>query len=82
MEGVQIIPGLVIRLLPKCRDQGAKRGRAFDQFLRLGSKLVYVGKTGNIGFVMGVLRVSVGSIDFGDYIASYPDFPKAGILVS
>ena len=29
---------------------------------------------------MGVLRVSVGSIDFGDYIASYPDFPKAGIL--
>ena len=29
---------------------------------------------------MGVLRVSVGSIDFGNYIASYPDFPKAGIL--
>ena len=29
---------------------------------------------------MGVLLVSVGSIDFGDYIASYPDFPKAGIL--
>jgi adenine phosphoribosyltransferase len=24
--------------------------------------------------------VSVVSIDFGDYIASYPDFPKAGIL--
>jgi adenine phosphoribosyltransferase len=24
--------------------------------------------------------VSVGSIDFGDYIASYPDFPKTGIL--
>ena len=24
--------------------------------------------------------MSVGSIDFGDYIASYPDFPKAGIL--
>ena len=29
---------------------------------------------------MGVLRVSVGSVDFGDYIASYPNFPKAGIL--
>ena len=29
---------------------------------------------------MGVLRVLVGSTDFGDYIASYPDFPKAGIL--
>jgi adenine phosphoribosyltransferase len=29
---------------------------------------------------MGVLLVSVGSIDFGDYIASYPDFPKSGIL--
>jgi adenine phosphoribosyltransferase len=26
------------------------------------------------------LRMSVGSIDFGDYVASYPDFPKAGIL--
>ena len=26
------------------------------------------------------LRVLVGSTDFGDYIASYPDFPKAGIL--
>ena len=24
--------------------------------------------------------MSVGSIDFGDYIASYPDFPKTGIL--
>jgi adenine phosphoribosyltransferase len=24
--------------------------------------------------------VSVGSIDFGDYIVSYPDFPKTGIL--
>ena len=24
--------------------------------------------------------MSVGSIDFGDYIASYPEFPKAGIL--
>ena len=24
--------------------------------------------------------MSVGSIDFGDYIASYPDFPKNGIL--
>ena len=24
--------------------------------------------------------MSVGSIDFGNYIASYPDFPKAGIL--
>ena len=24
--------------------------------------------------------MSVGSIDFGDYIANYPDFPKAGIL--
>ena len=24
--------------------------------------------------------MSVGSIDFGDYIASYQDFPKAGIL--
>ena len=24
--------------------------------------------------------MAVGSIDFGDYIASYPDFPKAGIL--
>ena len=35
---------------------------------------------GNAGFVVGVVRVSVGSIDFGDYIASYPDFPKAGIL--
>ena len=43
-------------------------------------EIVYVGNTGNIGFVMGALRVSVGSIDFGDYIASYPDFPKAGIL--
>ena len=29
---------------------------------------------------MGVLRVSVGSVDFGNYIATYPDFPKAGIL--
>ena len=24
--------------------------------------------------------MSLGSIDFGNYIASYPDFPKAGIL--
>ena len=24
--------------------------------------------------------MSVGSIDFVDYIASYPDFPKTGIL--
>ena len=24
--------------------------------------------------------MSVGSIDFGNYIATYPDFPKAGIL--
>jgi adenine phosphoribosyltransferase len=29
---------------------------------------------------MGVLRVSVGYIDLGDYIGSYLDFPKAGIL--
>ena len=31
-------------------------------------------------FYYGGVGVSVGSIDFGDYIASYPDFPKAGIL--
>ena len=31
-------------------------------------------------FCHGVFRVSAGSIDFGNYIASYPDFPKAGIL--
>jgi adenine phosphoribosyltransferase len=29
---------------------------------------------------MGVLRVSEVYIDFGAHIASYPDFPKAGVL--
>ena len=54
--------------------------RAFDQFLRLGANSFTTRNAGNTGFFLGVLRVSVGSIDFGDYIASYPDFPKIGIL--
>ena len=43
-------------------------------------KLVYARNAGSIGFIKGVVRVAVVSIDFGDYVISYPDFPKAGIL--
>ena len=54
MAGDRIILGLVIRLLPKCRDQDAKRGRAFDQFLRLGTEL----------FMQKILEIPVLSWEF------------------
>jgi hypothetical protein len=45
---------LVIRLLPKCRDQGAKLGRAIDQFLRHDANL----------FMPEILEIPVLSQEF------------------